>query len=780
VRNAVMVRQRSCFAIIAIFAAFRTTGWCVPPAAAVRSGSILSIDARPELRLQGRVLRAGDRAPISSARVDVPGIEGDIRTDADGRFEISIPDSFFVEHSEIRLSVSAAGFEQSSLSVRDGDSDVTVVLSPSAYVLPGTSDIVVEAAGLDRPAFELPYAGRFISRDEVLAEESNGVSKAVSLVPGISSVGGGFHSAPAIRGLARNRVILLVDGVRTAAIRTIGGHLGFIHPFAVGAVEVVKGPFSTLYGHDAMAGVIRVDTLRPEIRDNGFTLHGGGFARYESAAKSPNGAFYLAGGVPKATFLVTYGRVAEEDYRTGGGGILPQSGFTLTSFLAKTEIRPADRHRFEMLYLRTEGRNIGKVSGDPSLINTHPSEKNDVASLLYEWKIGGALFRTVEARASRGLFTLASDFRILTGTRTVQSLRDLGEDGYGLTLKTTMTPGSRLVLFAGLDAYFQENQRIDGVKKIYVSGQDTPISSTLLNEVPDAATRDVGVFVQGTAVLAEKWDLVFGARGDAAGERVEEETGTRNRAFKTEWNGILGMVHKFSPAVRLSLNVGTAFRLPTPKDRYFNGQTPAGINIGNPDLKPEHSLNTDLVLKFRSRTEGRHRFEGSLAAFVNRFRDLIVIKWDKPTGVRTGVFQNAGRAEIYGLEAAATLAAGDGWIVYAAATAVGAAVHGNDEVLDDLPPFGGILQIRRLFDRGGGWACLAFRGAATERRTSAGDFPASAFLLADFSAGWRIGRAWIVQAAVENLADASYREFFDLPSIRRKGRSFNVSLSAEY
>ena len=46
------------------------------------------------------------------------------------------------------------------------------------------------------------------------------------------------------------------------------------------------------------------------------------------------------------------------------------------------------------------------------------------------------------------------------------------------------------------------------------------------------------------------------------------------------------MVHKFSPAVRLSLNVGTAFRLPTPKDRYFNGQTPAGINIGNPDLKP--------------------------------------------------------------------------------------------------------------------------------------------------------------------------------------------------
>lgn len=733
--------------------------------------------ARAAIRIQGRVVRSDDRAPIAQAKVNLRGVAGVVRTDARGNFVISAPHPLPAADSEVVLVVSAVGFEPLSKTVKSGDTDLVIVLTPSAVVLPGTQDVVVEAAGLDRPAFELPYAGRSIPREAVLDSDANGLNKIVVSVPGVSFVGGGFHSAPAIRGLARNRAVLLVDGVRTASVRTVGGHLGFIHPFAVEAVEVVKGPFSTLYGHDAMAGVIQVDTLRPDVREIGFTIHGGGFARYETAAKSPYGAFFLAGGVPKATFIVSYGRMVEKDYRIGGGGILPRSGFTLTSVLAKTEIRPADGHRLEILYLRTDGRDIGKASGDPSLVNVHPSEKNDIASLRYEWTVGGPLVHSIEAQVSRGLFSLAADFRTLSGSRTVQSLRDLGEDGYGFTFKTTLTPGTKAVVFAGVDGYFQENQRITGIKNIYQTGQEAPLSSTPLNEVPNAATRDVGLFFQGTFAFASKWDLVFGLRGDTVGERVEEAVGARSRSFDPEWNGNLGMVFKIAPSFRLGLNVGTAFRLPTPKDRYFVGQTPAGLNIGNPDLKSEHGLNTDVVLKFRPASIGSIRVEGSVAAFVNRFRDLIVIKWDKPTGNRTGVFQNAGRAEIYGLEGEVTATSISGWSVSAAATALGAAVHGNDEVLDDLPPLEGLVRVRRNLGGGSGWAAVEIRGATAEQRTSAGDQPAPAFLVADLAAGWKIGRIWTVRASLENIADASYREFFDLSLIRRKGRSFNLSLA---
>jgi len=769
--------RRSFIFVITILIAVFVFGWVDPLFAFTHPGT--EDDPSTDIRIQGRVLRSDDRAPIAHAKVNLRGIEGLVRTDDRGLFVISVPALSIETKTEFVLLVSAEGYEPVSKILRSGDPDPVILLTPSAVVLPGIQDVVVEAAGLDRPAFELPYAGRSLPRETVLESDANGLNKAAAAVPGVSFVGGGFHSAPTIRGLARNRTVLLVDGVRTAAVRTIGGHLGFIHPFAVEAVEVVKGPFSTLYGHDAMAGVIQVDTLRPNVQ-GGFTLHGGGFARYETAAKSPNGAFFLAGGVPKATFLLSFGRMIEADYRTGGGGILPHSGFTLTSVLAKTEIRPAEDHQLEILYLRTDGRNIGKASGDPLLINIHPSEKNEVASFRYEWTVGGPIVRSVEARASRGLFTLAADFRTQSGPRTVQSLRDLGEDGYGFTLKTSLTPGIRMALFAGFDGYFQENQRITGIKNIYQTGQETPLSSTPLNEVPNAATRDVGVFIQGTYAFAPKWDFVFGLRGDAVGERVDEPAGTRSRSFEAEWNGNLGMVFKISPSLRLGANVGTAFRLPTPKDRYFVGQTPAGLNIGNPDLNSEHSFNSDIVLKFRPGFSGSIRAEGSVAAFVNRFRDLIVIKWDKPTGNRTGVFQNAGRAEIYGLEGEVTLTSVAGWAVSAAATALGAAVHGNDEVLDDLPPMEGFVRIRRSFGGGTGWAAVEFRGATAERRTSAGDQPAPAFLVADLAAGLKIGRIWTLRASLENIADVSYREFFDLPLIRRKGRSFNISLAAGF
>jgi hemoglobin/transferrin/lactoferrin receptor protein len=757
----------------------RNCGRIITFTAALSFASGVSAAVGTSLRVQGRVVRADDRGPIARAAVSLRGIPGDVRTDDQGRFTIPFPEPMPAVGAEVMINASAEGFNPASIMFKIGDPEPVIVLTPSAFVIPGTRDVVVEAAGLDRPAFELPYAGRSLNRVAVFEAEANGLNKAAAGVPGVSFVGGGFHSAPAIRGLARNRAVLLIDGVRTASIRTIGGHLGFIHPIAVENMEVLKGPFSTIYGHDAMSGVIQVDTLRPVVGESGFTLHGGGLARYESAAKSPNGAFFLAGGVPRATFVLSYGRTVEEDYRIGGGGILPRSGFTLNSLLAKTEIRPADGHRFEILYLRTDGRNIGKASGDPSLINVHPSETNDVASLRYEWTVGGPLIRSVEAHASRGLFTLAADFRTLSGSRMVQSLRDLGEDGYGFNLKTTLTPGTRAVVVAGLDGYFQENLRIEGVKNIYQTGQETPLSSVPLNEVPRAATRDVGLFVQGTYLLAPKWDFIFGLRGDTVGETVEEMSGARSRSFDPEWNGNLGAVYKISPSLRLGLNVGTAFRLPTPKDRYFIGQTPAGLNIGNPDLRSEHSLNADVVFRYRAAKSGSVRVEGSVAAFLNRFRDLIVIKWDKPTGNRTGVFQNAGRAEIYGLEGEVTLMSA-GWAVTAAVTALGAAVHGNDEVLDDLPPWGGYLRLRRNLAGGAGWAAVEFRGATAERRTSAGDLPAPAFLTADLAAGWKIGRSWSLRASMENITDASYREFFDLPLIRRKGRSFSLSLAAGF
>jgi|GEM_PF-3770824 len=727
--------------------------------------------------VSGRVVAAEDGRPLAGALVTLrdgaSAFAAAARTDAQGRFRLDVPAG-----PGIVLLVRCDGFAGSMAPVVPGeDLVIRLTADPSAF-LP-SREVVVEATGLDRPGFELPYAGRTLLRERLLDGGAEALNEAVADVPGLSFLGGGFYSAPALRGLARNRLVLLVDGVRTASIRTIGGHLGFIHPFAVDAVQVVKGPFSTVYGHDAMAGVLQVDTLRFTPETEGFSVRGGATAGYQSAASGSDAAFHIEGGTRAASFLLSYGRTAAEDYRMGGGETLPQSGFRLASILAKGEIHPAAGHRLELFYLRTDGTDIGKASGDPAIVNRHPSERNEIGALTYEWRPNGPFFHAMEAKFSLGRFDLASDFRTLTASRTVQSLRDMGEDDYGILLRAGFSPSSRMIVFAGLDGYFQEEQSIAGVKNIYLLGQDSPASSAPLNEVPLAATRDAGLFAQGTWSAAERWDVVFGTRVDFPYERAELPDGVQVRRFDPELNGNLGLLYKMGSGLRLGANVGTAFRLPTPKDRFFIGQTPQGINIGNPDLVPEHSLNADLVLKYRSEVPGPLSFEGSLAGFVNRLRDLIVIKWDKPTGDRVGVFANAGRTEIYGLEADAALAWEKGWILQGAITALGAAVHGNDEVLDDLPPMQGRLGLRRTLAAGRGWLGIDVRGAVAERRTSAGDVPAPAWLVADLAAGWRLGRAWTARLSLDNLFDASFREYFDLPLLRRQGRGIDLTITAE-
>lgn len=748
-------------------------------AALALAAVLVSAPARLEASevIVGRVITASDGRPLAGALVVVRGgtftFAAAARTDAQGRFRLDLP-----ADPAIVLSVRCDGFAEAAAPVVPGrELVIRLTADPSAF-LP-SREVVVEAAGLDRPGFELPYAGRTVSRERLLDAGAEALNEAVADVPGLSFLGGGFYSAPALRGLARNRLVLMVDGVRTASIRTIGGHLGFIHPFAVEAVQVVKGPFSTIYGHDAMAGVLQVDSLSFTPSGDGFSLRGGATAGYQSASAGTDAAIHLEGGTRTASFLVSFGRTAAEDYRMGGGEILTQSGFHLASILAKGEVRPAAGHRLELLYLRTDGTDIGKASGDPAIVNRHPSERNEIAALTYAWRPNGPVFNSLEAKLSLGRFDLASDFRTLTASRTVQSLRDMGEDDYGILVRAGFSPSPRMVVFAGFDGYFQENQIITGAKNIYRPGQEEPISSTPLNEVPPAATRDAGLFAQGTWSLAERWDIVFGARVDFPSERAEPAEGLQVRRFDPELNGNLGLLCKISRGLRLGANVGTAFRLPTPKDRYFVGQTPQGANIGNPDLVPEHSLNTDLVLKYRSEAPGPLSFEGSLAGFVNRLRDLIVIKWDKPTGDRVGVFANAGRTEIYGLEADAALAWEEGWTIQAAVTALGAAVHGNDEVLDDLPPVQVRLGLRRMLLAGRGWLGFDLRGAVAERRTSAGDLPAPAWLVADLTAGWRLGRAWTARLSLDNIFGASYREYFDLPPLRRPGRGINLTLTAE-
>ena len=99
-------------------------------------------------------------------------------------------------------------------------------------------------------------------------------------------------SSPVIRGFEASRVLLVVDGIRMNNAIYRAGHLQnviTVDQNMLEAVEVLQGPSSTLYGSDALGGVLNFRSKRPKLStSNNLFLTGSAFARYSSANEEKN------------------------------------------------------------------------------------------------------------------------------------------------------------------------------------------------------------------------------------------------------------------------------------------------------------------------------------------------------------------------------------------------------------------------------------------------------------------------------------------------------------
>ena len=99
-----------------------------------------------------------------------------------------------------------------------------------------------------------------LSSREIAQRASANLMQAVENVPGVNQVSEGQAAVPAVRGLARGRTLILIDGSRVTSERRVGPSATFMDPSLVEGVDVARGPGSVAYGSDAFGGVISVRT----------------------------------------------------------------------------------------------------------------------------------------------------------------------------------------------------------------------------------------------------------------------------------------------------------------------------------------------------------------------------------------------------------------------------------------------------------------------------------------------------------------------------------------
>lgn len=226
--------------------------------------------AQPSASIEGRVVDASTRAPLPGVHVivqpdaganEVP--KGTI-TDRDGQFRLDD-----LQRGTYVLTASMVGFESfvTSVDVRSNKVSVVVQLTESAVHL---DEVVVTAAGFEQLRRDAPASITVLGTESLRQRRSSNLAEMLFDVEGIDIGGtagktGGLNIS--MRGMPSDYTLVLIDGRRQNSAGNITPNgfgdtsTSFLPPTAaIERVEIIRGPMSTLYGSDAMGGVINIIT----------------------------------------------------------------------------------------------------------------------------------------------------------------------------------------------------------------------------------------------------------------------------------------------------------------------------------------------------------------------------------------------------------------------------------------------------------------------------------------------------------------------------------------
>lgn len=148
--------------------------------------------------------------------------------------------------------------------------------------------VVVTATRTETPISDVLASVDLIRGEQLLRQPASDLADALRMIPGVevARLGGpGQQTSLFVRGTDSNHVLVLVDGLRINPGTIGSASIQNIAPELVERVEIVKGPRSTLYGSDAIGGVINVITRR-SAADGGSVQ--AGFGRYDTQSASLN------------------------------------------------------------------------------------------------------------------------------------------------------------------------------------------------------------------------------------------------------------------------------------------------------------------------------------------------------------------------------------------------------------------------------------------------------------------------------------------------------------
>jgi iron complex outermembrane receptor protein len=702
---------------------------------------------------EGRIVTA-DGKPIADAEVTILGRTGSARSSPDGRFTWTPdpPPPFEI------LVIAQGGVYMKPVLIEAlpvGLLEITV--SPLV-------NEVVTVSGSAGSIETTPGAGTAtLTAAEIQTRTPANLIQALENVAGISQVSEGQAAVPAVRGLARGRTLILIDGARVSSERRAGPSATYLDPEVIEGVEVARGPGSVAYGSDAFGGVISVRTrsvapMAPLSARLSSTL-GAGIPERRLAGEVAKG--FARGGV-----IVT-GHVRDVGNYDGSEEEVFNSGYEDQGVLGRV-VTELGHGLFSAGWQSDFGRDIDRPRNNSRTVRFYyPKEDSHRITVGYDLRdLGG--FARVLFTGFAGSYAQVTDqdrFATVTTARSIERAEVKAHD-FHVRGSAERPLGAARFEF-GIDINGRYGLRaLDIFETFTLAGT---LADRRENVSIDTARRtDTGVYASLEAAPLTRLSLAGGVRADyvttANRGGFFGDRSTANGAG----SGFVAVTAGTFGGISATLQLARGFRDPVLSDRYFRGPSGRGFITGNPDLGPETSLQLDGSVRL---TSSRVR----AAAYVYQYRiDDLIERYG--TDLDSFFFRNRGRARLRGFEAEVQGSLGRGVSIESAFQASRGRALDDDQYLDDIAPETLSIQARKDFAARGAFAQIRVAAFAEDTRPGPTERVAPGYTLLDAALGMTVLRGFDLRLSVRNLLNDDYLASQDVRAVAAPGRS--VALSA--
>ena len=472
--------------------------------------------------------------------------------------------------------------------------------------------IVVTASGFEQDIKKAAASISVLTQEQINKKAYRDVTDALKDVPGVVVTGGGSSSDISIRGMGSAYTVIMVDGkkVNTRSVRPNSDNSGIEQGWlpnigAIERIEVIRGPMSGLYGSDAMGGVINIITKKNSNEWTGSIKLDTTLQENSDSGNQYQTNAYIAGPLIanllsfKANGLYSqrdedeiYGGYSKQKIRAGG------AAFSLT---------PNDDHTIDLEYQRSIQNRDATVGKSISPVQTG---RNKPANSLTDY------YRTEYSLTHRGKIGAVETHSYIQREENENPSRNMEATNTTFNTINKINFDRHSLSFGGM--YLKEELDDKG-NQLSVGGAK-PVSN--LDRYSWA------LFAENAWNIVDDFTLTTSLRLD------------KDEKFGDHWSPKVYGVWGLNDNWVIKGGVSTGYKTPALRatvaewGQATGGGQSKGVIVGNPDLKPEKSVNYEVSFNW----DNLDNLTAGLTLFNSEFKDKI-------TEVRTCQGKNVGALE---------------------------------------------------------------------------------------------------------------------------------------